>query len=73
MQKCLPPLNEADEYDHYATESGSVLGYCWAHHFKCASKRTCETWVVGGPLRTDDRSEKMSRRYGRGSTTPIGT
>jgi len=73
MQKCLPPLNNADEYDRFAVESGSVLGYCWAHHFKCASLRTCETWVVGGPLRTDDRSEKMSRRYGRGPTTPIGT
>ena len=73
MQKCLPPLSDADEYDRYAISSGSVLGYCWAHHFKCASKRTCETWVHGGPIRTNSRSEKMSRRYGKGPKTPIGS
>lgn len=73
MQKCLPPLSDADEYDRYAISSGSVLGYCWAHHFKCASKRTCETWVHGGPVRTNKRSEKLSRRYGKGPQTPIGS
>lgn len=73
MQKCLPPLSDADEYDRYAIESGAILGYCWAHHFKCASTRTCETWVHGGPVRTNDRSEKLSRRYKKGPKTPIGT
>jgi hypothetical protein len=73
MQRCLPPLSDADEYDRYALASGSVLGYCWVHHFKCASARTCETWVVGGPIRDNERSEKMSRKYGRGPKRPIGS
>jgi len=73
MQKCLPPLSDADEYDRYALESGSVLGYCWIHHFKCASLRTCETWVVGGPISSNERSAKMSKKYGRGPKKAVGT
>ena len=26
------------------------LGYCRFLKFKCAAKRTCDAWVVGGPL-----------------------
>lgn len=33
------------------------LGYCEAFDFKCASSRTCDAWVVGGPI-TDESSEK---------------
>lgn len=29
------------------------LGYCEAFDFKCAAKRTCDAWVVGGPI-TDE-------------------
>jgi hypothetical protein len=29
------------------------LGYCRFLKFKCAAKRTCDAWVVGGPLRDD--------------------
>lgn len=29
------------------------LGYCEAFDFKCAASRTCDAWVVGGPI-TDD-------------------
>jgi hypothetical protein len=28
-----------------------VLGYCHAFKFKCAAKRTCSAWIVGGPRR----------------------
>jgi hypothetical protein len=27
------------------------LGYCMAFKFKCAARRTCSAWVVGGPVR----------------------
>ena len=27
------------------------LGYCEAFDFKCAAKRTCSAWVVGGPIK----------------------
>ena len=31
------------------------LGYCEAFDFKCAASRTCNAWVVGGPI-TEDKS-----------------
>ena len=31
------------------------LGYCRFLKFKCAAARTCDAWVVGGPL-TDDKT-----------------
>jgi len=36
-----------DEWD--TIESGD-LGYCEAFDFKCASARTCDAWVTGGPI-----------------------
>ena len=32
------------------------LGYCEIFDFKCAAKRTCSAWVVGGPV-TDANEE----------------
>lgn len=32
------------------------LGYCEAFDFKCAASRTCDAWVVGGPI-TEDKPE----------------
>ena len=34
------------------------LGYCEAFDFKCAAKRTCRAWVVGGPITTDKKEKK---------------
>jgi hypothetical protein len=36
-----------DAYD--SIEAGD-LGYCEAFDFKCAAQRTCDAWVVGGPI-----------------------
>jgi hypothetical protein len=36
---------------------GGDLGYCEIFDFKCASKRTCDAWIVGGPI-TSDKAEK---------------
>ena len=38
-----------DENEWYTIEAGD-LGYCEAFDFKCAAKRTCDAWVVGGPI-----------------------
>lgn len=38
---------EVDAWD--AIEAGE-LGYCEAFDFKCAAARTCDAWVVGGPI-----------------------
>ena len=29
----------------------SNLGYCEFFHFKCAGDRTCDAWIVGGPVK----------------------
>ena len=46
MEDCMPGEVEEDD-------DGGRLGYCWMHHFKCHSLRTCNTWAKGGPISTD--------------------
>ena len=36
--------------DAYDTIKAGDLGVCQAFDFKCASKRTCDAWVAGGPI-----------------------
>jgi hypothetical protein len=36
--------------DEYDIEFESELGYCHAFKFKCAASRTCDAWIVGGPI-----------------------
>jgi hypothetical protein len=38
------------------SDNDGELGYCWMHHFKCHSARTCYTWAKGGPIADDDKS-----------------
>ena len=40
-----------NELDPYNVIDAGELGYCEAFDFKCASKRTCDAWVVGGPIK----------------------
>ena len=56
MRACMPRGYQPDAYEVAAMTSGAVLGYCWAHNFKCASTRTCATWVQGPAISTDARS-----------------
>lgn len=37
--------------DGYDSVRAGQLGYCHFFKFKCASKRTCDAWVSGGPIR----------------------
>lgn len=39
------------------TINAGKLGYCKFLKFKCASERTCDAWVTGGPI-TDSKSKK---------------
>jgi hypothetical protein len=55
MEMCMPGEVEEDE-------DGGRLGYCWMHHFKCHSKRTCNTWAKGGPISTNEVSIKFFDR-----------
>jgi hypothetical protein len=43
---------EGEEHESYAEEVAGAanLGYCELFHFKCAGDRTCDAWLVGGPI-----------------------
>lgn len=49
------PSKQIEDKDGY-------LGYCWMHHFKCHSARTCYTWAAGGPIDEDSVSEEWQRK-----------
>ena len=53
MESCMPGETSDDL---------GVLGYCWMHHFKCHSARTCHTWAKGGPITKDAVSRKWQKR-----------
>ena len=47
-----PPLVKRDEgIAAQAVTATANLGYCQLFHFKCAGDRTCDAWLVGGPLK----------------------
>ena len=52
METCMPG----------ATDEDGRLGYCWMHHFKCHSARTCYTWAAGGPIKDDEASHDWQKR-----------
>ncbi len=65
MKACMP--GETSDGD-------GVLGYCWMHHFKCHSARTCDTWAKGGPITTDKVSEGWQERaFAKPKTSKIAT
>ena len=53
MDKCMPgPVSDGD----------GRLGYCWMHHFKCHSARSCYTWAAGGPIKEDKISYEWQEK-----------
>ena len=57
MLDCLPgPVSEPIE------DKEGKLGYCWMHHFKCHSARTCYTWAAGGPISEDKISYEWQEK-----------
>ena len=53
MDKCMP--------GSVSDESGR-LGYCWMHHFKCHSARSCDTCAMGWPIKDDKKSNDWQRK-----------
>ena len=53
MMNCIREgLAAGDSMENaWDTSRAGQLGYCESFDFKCASKRTCDAWVVGGPVR----------------------
>jgi hypothetical protein len=54
MIKCIAKGIEGDDTSHESNAmdviEASNLGYCEFFHFKCAGDRTCDAWIVGGPV-----------------------
>jgi hypothetical protein len=53
MKECLPGETSDDD---------GKLGYCWMHHFKCHSERSCRTWAKGGPIKDDEVSYNWQKK-----------
>jgi hypothetical protein len=53
-QSTLDCIAQGIDSDNPADAKGTIdagdLGYCKFLKFKCASRRTCDAWVTGGPL-----------------------
>lgn len=59
MMECIVSGMTGDE-DFEKPDAESVvdaanLGYCQLFHFKCAGDRTCDAWLVGGPITKEGR------------------
>jgi len=53
MEECMPGVTSDED---------GKLGYCWMHHFKCHSARSCRTWAKGGPIEKDYISQDWQTR-----------
>jgi len=52
MRDCMQVVSDKD----------GDFGYCWMHHFKCHSARTCRTWAKGGAITTDEKSYEWQKK-----------
>ena len=64
MKDCMPGKT---------SDKDGVLGYCWMHHFKCHSARSCHTWAKGGPIEDDKTSLDWGKRAGLNEYLEFGT
>jgi len=56
----------AEDFPMMPKKSYVGFGYCWMHHFKCHSARSCDTWAGGGPLTEDKSSFEWQDKSGIG-------
>jgi hypothetical protein len=52
MLECI--ANGINDINQLDTIQAANIGYCEAFDFKCAGARTCDAWVVGGPITEED-------------------
>ena len=61
-EETLDCIAQGIDSDSPADAAGVIdageLGYCKFLKFKCASRRTCDAWVTGGPLRDKPNAEE---------------
>ena len=65
VDKCIPAIASQPVEDEFG-----VLGYCWMHHFKCHSARSCNTWATGGPIKMDGVSYDWQERNEKQALDP---
>jgi hypothetical protein len=58
------------EMDAWEVIDAGDLGYCEVFDFKCASKRTCEAWISGGPI-TEDEYDGNDKSASNGNDAEI--
>jgi hypothetical protein len=62
MKNCIAQgLAQGDQNaeDSFDVVVQGELGYCEALDFKCAASRTCDAWIVGGPV-TDETGKEQA-------------
>ena len=65
MLACIPGETSQPVRDEFG-----ILGYCWMHHFKCHSARSCNTWAAGGPIKEDEKSYEWQKRNLKAALDP---
>ncbi len=64
MLKCIEEglaAGGSGEKNAWDAISQAELGYCEAFDFKCAASRTCDAWVVGGPITKESGNDKEEK------------
>lgn len=51
--------SEENEDLEMVVQDAADLGYCELFHFKCAAARTCDAWLVGGPITSMANSRRQ--------------
>jgi len=71
MLACIESGLEAngEEMDAWEVIDAGDLGYCEMFDFKCASKRTCEAWITGGPITEEKHGNDKSASSGDDAET----
>ena len=59
MLKCIEEgLAEDRMEDAMEVVEAGDLGFCEIFDFKCAAKRTCSAWIVGGPIKDEGMEDE---------------
>jgi hypothetical protein len=56
IEQGLGGRGQAD--DPMETMEAGNLGFCEIFDFKCAAERTCDAWIVGGPITDEEEGDE---------------
>ena len=58
--------------DAYSVIAAGDLGYCEVFDFKCASSRTCDAWIAGGPVEKQTYEEERQQKENKQRSSGFG-